>query len=105
MTTISHGAHPRRRPQLRKCRHESETLLVDRDGRRVCGLNATALALWELCDGATSPEEMADAVAELCGLSPVRAIEDVRTALATLEGLGALVVPRPGDPEHVRDAS
>lgn len=39
--------------------------LVDGQGRSVWALNATALALWELCDGETSVEEMVGAVAAL----------------------------------------
>ncbi len=60
--------------------YEAET-----DGLHV--LNASALAIWELCDGKTTPEEMALAVAELTGLNVEAAATDVAAALETLEGL------------------
>lgn len=47
-------------------------------------LNASALAIWELCDGATTGREMAEAVAELTDLDLTAAEGDVE---ATLEEL------------------
>lgn len=47
-------------------------------------LNASALAIWELCDGATTGREMAEAVAELTDLDPAAAEGDV---VATLDEL------------------
>ena len=51
-------------------------------------LNDSARAIWELCDGETSPDEMADAVAELTGLRREDAQTDVSIALGELRSLG-----------------
>lgn len=47
-------------------------------------LNASALAIWELCDGATDAIEMAAAVAEVTGMQSEAAEADVRLALNEL---------------------
>ncbi len=48
-------------------------------------LNETALAIWELCDGTTQPEEMVGAICELCGMHPDVVVEDVSRILAEFE--------------------
>lgn len=48
-------------------------------------LNDSARAIWELCDGQTTPEEMADAVAQLTNLDRKAAVEEVATALRALD--------------------
>lgn len=54
-------------------------------------LNDSARAIWELCDGQTSPREMADAIAELTGLNLEEAERDVETTLGRLHVLGLVV--------------
>jgi PqqD family protein of HPr-rel-A system len=51
-------------------------------------LNESARAIWELCDGATTIEEMASAVSELTGLTPEDAHRDVSVAVERLRALG-----------------
>ena len=51
-------------------------------------LNASAKAIWDLCDGSTRPEEMASAIAELTGLSVEQAGADVDATLGALKQLG-----------------
>jgi hypothetical protein len=53
-------------------------------------LNATARAIWELCDGHTSPIEMAHAISELTALSPTESIDQVNLALKTLRRSGLI---------------
>ena len=48
-------------------------------------LNDSARAIWELCDGETTPGEMADAVAELTELDREAAVEQVAAALRALQ--------------------
>lgn len=50
-------------------------------------LNETARAIWELCDGNTSAEEMAQAIAELTEIELDQAQRDVEQALGQLEAL------------------
>lgn len=47
-------------------------------------LNDSAKAIWELCDGETSPSEMAAAISELTGISESQANSDVQVALSDL---------------------
>ncbi|HJQ91900.1 MAG TPA: PqqD family protein [Acidimicrobiia bacterium] len=47
-------------------------------------LNASAKAIWDLCDGQTSPSEMAAAISELTGVDPAQAESDVRETLIRL---------------------
>lgn len=54
-------------------------------------LNATAFAIWELCDGLTSTGEMAAAVADLTGLGEDEARQQVESAVADLREAGLLV--------------
>jgi hypothetical protein len=53
-------------------------------------LNPTALALWELCDGSTTTEEMVLAVCELFEVGQPRARDEVSRALADMRAVGLL---------------
>jgi PqqD family protein of HPr-rel-A system len=44
-------------------------------------LNETALAIWDLCDGETKPEEMMTAICEVTSLPPEVVAEDVERIL------------------------
>lgn len=54
-------------------------------------LNDSARAIWELCDGQTSSEEMAQAVSQLTGLGQREAREDIDATLEKLSSLGLVV--------------
>lgn len=51
-------------------------------------LNASAKAIWELCDGDTSPSEMAIAISELTGVELAAAKRDVESTISQLWSLG-----------------
>lgn len=51
-------------------------------------LNDSARAIWELCDGKTSPSEMAHAISELTGLDAGHAESEVTDTLRSLERAG-----------------
>jgi len=53
-------------------------------------LNPTALALWELCDGRTTVDEMVDAVCVLFEVAPDRARADVETAMREMVSAGVI---------------
>jgi PqqD family protein of HPr-rel-A system len=44
-------------------------------------LNETALAIWDLCDGETKPEEMVNAICDITSLPPEVVAEDVERIL------------------------
>lgn len=69
---------------------DGENALVDRPTGSVHLLNDTALAIWELCDGQTLPEEMVEAICELCGLPVEVVTEDVEQTLHQFEHAGLI---------------
>ena len=77
-------ATPKRLGQVWVRREGDETAVFDPDSGRLYALNASAIALWELCDGSTTPTEMAEAIAELTGLSEEASTEEVLTTLKVL---------------------
>ena len=87
---------PLQRPDIRLERHRRRHLLKDRSGRELIVLNESAAAIWELCDGATLPAEMAEAVSVACGLPLEAARSDVDRALAELSGAGLIDWVGPG---------
>ena len=56
-------------------------------------LNDTAFALWELCDGATTVQEMTEAVGVLFAGSDEQLGRDVRAALEHLLAAGLITLP------------
>ena len=65
---------------------DRETFLYDRQADVVHVLNPTALAVWELCDGAHSPDQIAaHLAANFAGVPAGEAGGDVRAVLTTLE--------------------
>lgn len=53
-------------------------------------LNDSAKAIWELCDGETSPSEMAKAISELTGISDSQAESDVQATLSDLRSINLI---------------
>ncbi len=78
---------PLRRGQVWTHREGPETAVYNPATGALHLLNASALAIWELCDGDTAGIEMAEAVAELTQADPEQARRDVRTALEELAKL------------------
>lgn len=65
--------------------------VLTRDGDAdAVALNPTAMALWELCDGFTSVEEMVSAVCEIFAVDPVTARADVALALGRMRAAGVI---------------
>jgi len=82
---------PGKRAGIHVRRGERGAALIDSGGRKLCALNETALALWELCDGATAPEEMVDAVRIACGVPEEVAAVDIARTLRELTDAGLLL--------------
>lgn len=88
MSTTTTDRLPLRIPDV-TVEHRDDGHVLRRPGRNTAHLlNETALALWQLCDGATTPEEMAEAVAELFGLDRATARHEVRRTLEELTEVG-----------------
>ena len=88
----------RRREGLYERELPGELILYDPECDRAFLLNQTAAAVWDLCDGATSVEQMAREISASFSISQERALEDARTTVANLEreGLLSQVAALPG---------
>lgn len=83
---------PRRRDEVRIRRAGSETTAYDPSSSAIHLLNPSALAIWELCDGETTPYEIAEAVSEVTG-RPIDEVEaEVEQAVTALEELGLITL-------------
>lgn len=90
MSTRLRAGHPVRRPEVWLRQSEDENAIYDPVSGEVHLLNATALAIWVLCDGETTPAEMIDAVCELSGLPHDVVTEDVSRILTQFEDAGIM---------------
>lgn len=82
---------PRRSGAVRPMRRNGTLLLFDDDGMPLGELNESAAALWELCDGETTADEMVDAVCTACPVVPDDARLDVARALDEFSRAGLIV--------------
>lgn len=79
--------HPNRRGELMQSPGSEGWTVYEPETDSLHVLNDSAKAIWELCDGETSPSEMATAISELTGLDLDSAKRDVS---ATLDALAEL---------------
>jgi Coenzyme PQQ synthesis protein D (PqqD) len=84
-----------RRPAVER-RLGSDGVLLDLVGRAMYLLNPTALAVWELCDGGRTAEEVVAKLARRYRVPEATAAPGCLAALAFLEAAG-LVVGANGD--------
>lgn len=85
---------PRQSDAVRPMRSNGALLLFDHDGMPLGELNESAAALWELCDGQTTADEMVDAVCMACPIVRDDAEIDVARALDELSRAGLIVWSR-----------
>jgi len=78
---------PLRKGNVQLRRGASESVLCEA-GRDVMMLNASAVRIWELCDGTNSPECMAETISGLYDVSPGVCLSDVMMALRTFRRRG-----------------
>jgi PqqD family protein of HPr-rel-A system len=90
VSVLIRSGKPVRKPDVWLRQSESENVVYDPDGGTVHLLNATAMAIWVLCDGTTDPAEMVDAICELSGLPREVVEEDVRRTLLRFDEVGIL---------------
>lgn len=87
---------PARRDDVWVRRTSGENAVYDRRTGAVHLLNHTALAIWDLCDGQTRPDEMIAAICDASGMPPEVATEDVERTLREFERLGLITWTLPG---------
>ncbi len=94
---------PARRTQDLECQEVGDELMVmDVRSDRVHVLNATMAAVWKLCDGGRSSEQIAQALSEVFDCSEV---EDLLAVTCdSLRSLAALELVEPLEPRGARRA-
>lgn len=83
-------ARPARNPQVWLRQAGSENVAYDPGRETVHVLNATAVAIWVLCDGETEPAEMIEAICQLSGLPYDVVQEDVSRILEEFDEAGII---------------
>ncbi len=91
---------PRRRDDVRLSDDATCSVLTDLRRGTSHVLNPTASAIWELCDGTTTLDELIDAICQVFSVPHGVALRDVAAALAQLEEAG-LVSWAPDDGQEV----
>lgn len=85
--TVSVGARRPLRNQHILLRQEGDKgMAIDPQAESVHVMNATAVAIWVLCDGETTPSEMVTAICDLSKLPWEVVEEDVMSILGQFEG-------------------
>ena len=79
---------PLRRYDVRLHDRETRSYLVVPDGGVAHELNPTARAVWELCDGTTTVDELVDAITQLFSVDRDVAVADVLGIVGQLEAAG-----------------
>ena len=77
-------AKPLKRGEVWVRREGDQTAIYDPESGTLYALNPSALALWELCDGQTTADEMAEALSELTGTDSSTARHQVVNTLTQL---------------------
>ena len=85
MSILVRSGFPTRKPDVWLRQADDENVVYDPETSAVHLLNVTATAIWVLCDGETTPDEMVDAICELSGLPREVVVEDVRRIILQFE--------------------
>lgn len=81
---------PTRQPGLVWRTVDDEVVILNRQTEQVHRLNVTASYIWNLCDGATAPDQIAARLAEGFDRTVDQVIGDVDTTIARLRELGLI---------------
>jgi hypothetical protein len=79
---------PRRHDDVRLYDEEFRSYLVVPDQGAAHELNSTARAVWELCDGTTTVDELIDAIRQVFLVEREVALADVTAVVSQLEAAG-----------------
>jgi hypothetical protein len=88
VTTGLRAGKPLRHPDVWLRQAEKENAVLSPASGSVHMLNESALAIWHLCDGKTSLEEMVDAICDVSKMPEDLVAEDVVRILGEFEVAG-----------------
>ena len=86
------STRPQRRPAVRSYSLGEESLLYDPDTDTAHAINAPAMAIWYLCDGSRSIQEISEELGEWVDRDGPDLIDDVHQGLVEFQKLG-LILP------------
>lgn len=84
-------ARPRRRDSVLSHEVSGEIVLYDQQKQTAVGLNLTAAAIWELCDGTNTVADIAATLAEAVGLQSAEVADDVERLVTEMTSMGLFV--------------
>ncbi len=87
---VTSDARPRQMPDITASDLDDELVLYNLRTDQVHVLNATAAAIWELCDGSLSVREIAAVLADACQVPLARVEPDVQNMLAEFHQAGLI---------------
>lgn len=90
MSTPVLHKRPLQNPDVWLRQTRDENAIYDPASGSVYLLNETALAIWNLCDGETTVEEMVTAICDLCNMHEDIVVEDVDRILTEFGAAGLL---------------
>ncbi|MGH2791280.1 MAG: PqqD family protein [Actinomycetota bacterium] len=90
MTQSTHTRRPVRRSDIWLDQSGENNVALNPETGSVHTLNATATAIWQLCDGETTPEEMIEVVCALSQLQREVIVEDIDRILHDFDESGIL---------------
>lgn len=88
------GPLPQRRSDVKLHEDGDRSTLVTTSGTRF-ELNPTARAIWELCDGDTTVDELATAISEVFLIDPPAARREVAVTIQMLRDANLVTGPTP----------
>jgi hypothetical protein len=77
---------PRQRPHIESEPLDDDAVLIDLVSGDYHVLNRTGFAIWELCDGTHSIDELAEIIADVYSIDYDRAVDDVTSLIERLRG-------------------
>jgi len=90
MKTEVREGRPARKKEVWVRQAGKENAVFDPRNGSLHFLNDTALAIWDLCDGETTPEEMIEAICQLSGMHRDVIEEDVARTLHRFQHAGLI---------------
>jgi hypothetical protein len=69
---------------------EDKVVLIGKEGTEIHTLNKTASYVWELCDGANNPDEIAAKLGERFDVTQEEVYADVREIISKMEQMGLI---------------
>ena len=81
----------RRAGEVWRRQEGAQIAIFDPSSQKLIRMNQSALAIWELCDGATDRDEIVAALVELTGRPEPEVLSEVNQTLDHLKAVGLIV--------------